>query len=277
MKKIIVPVDFSIYSENALQTAAFLAKQSDAEVLVVHMLELSNAIISQSESYAQQETVFYLKLAEKRFNKFLQKDYLSEVKVKPIIKHFKIFSELDELAREENADLIVMGSKGTSGLKEMFIGSNTEKVIRYAHVPVLVVKDTPIVSKLEKAVFACDFSDDDVSPYLEAKTFFEKLNCSLQLVYVSTPNTKFKSTKEIEEKMVQFFNKTNEDINEVSKVKVISDYSVEKGVLYYTNKSESDILAVATHGRKGISHFFEGSISEDIANHSKLPVLSFKI
>ncbi len=277
MKKIIVPVDFSIYSENALQTAAFLAKQSDAEVLVVHMLELSNAIISQSESYAQQETVFYLKLAEKRFNKFLQKDYLSEVKVKPIIKHFKIFSELDELAREENADLIVMGSKGTSGLKEMFIGSNTEKVIRYAHVPVLVVKDTPIVSKLEKAVFACDFSDDDVSPYLEAKTFFEKLNCSLQLVYVSTPNTKFKSTKEIEEKMIQFFNKTNEDINEVSKVKVISDYSVEKGVLYYTNKSESDILAVATHGRKGISHFFEGSISEDIANHSKLPVLSFKI
>lgn len=277
MKKIIVPVDFSIYSENALQTAAFLAKQSDAEVLVVHMLELSNAIISQSESYAQQETVFYLKLAEKRFNKFLQKDYLSEVKVKPIIKHFKIFSELDELAREENADLIVMGSKGTSGLKEMFIGSNTEKVIRYAHVPVLVVKDTPIVSKLEKAVFACDFSDDDVSPYLEAKTFFEKLNCSLQLVYVSTPTTKFKSTKEIEEKMVQFFNKTNEDVNEVSNVKVISDYSVEKGVLYYTNKSESDILAVATHGRKGISHFFEGSISEDIANHSKLPVLSFKI
>ena len=277
MKKIIVPVDFSIYSENALQTAAFLAKQSDAEVLVVHMLELSNAIISQSESYAQQETVFYLKLAEKRFNKFLQKDYLSEVKVKPIIKHFKIFSELDELAREENADLIVMGSKGTSGLKEMFIGSNTEKVIRYAHVPVLVVKDTPIVSKLEKAVFACDFSDDDVSPYLEAKTFFEKLNCSLQLVYVSTPTTKFKSTKEIEEKMVKFFNKTNEDVNEVSNVKVISDYSVEKGVLYYTNKSESDILAVATHGRKGISHFFEGSISEDIANHSKLPVLSFKI
>ncbi len=277
MKKIIVPVDFSIYSENALQTAAFLAKQSDAEVLVVHMLELSNAIISQSESYAQQETVFYLKLAEKRFNKFLQKDYLSEVKVKPVIKHFKIFSELDELAREENADLIVMGSKGTSGLKEMFIGSNTEKVIRYAHVPVLVVKDTPIVSKLEKAVFACDFSDDDVSPYLEAKTFFEKMNCSLQLVYVSTPTTKFKSTKEIEEKMIQFFNKTNEDVNEVSNVKVISDYSVEKGVLYYTNKSESDILAVATHGRKGISHFFEGSISEDIANHSKLPVLSFKI
>ncbi len=277
MKKIIVPVDFSIYSENALKTAAFLAKESQAEVIVVHMLELSNAIVNQSESYAQQETVFYLKLAEKRFNKFLQKDFLTGVKVTPIIKHFKIFSELDQLAREENADLIVMGSKGTSGLSEMFIGSNTEKVIRYAHVPVLVVKEIAITQKIENAVFACDFSDDDVTPYLEAKTFFEKLNCNLELVYISTPTTKFKSTKEIEEKMTLFFNKINEDVSEISKVKIISDYSVEKGVLYYANKSKADILTVATHGRKGISHFFEGSISEDIANHSKLPVLSFKI
>lgn len=277
MKKIIVPVDFSIYSENALKTAAFLAKESQAEIIVVHMLELSNATVNQSESYAQQETVFYLKLAEKRFNKFLQKDFLTGVKVTPIIKHFKIFSELDQLAREENADLIVMGSKGTSGLSEMFIGSNTEKVIRYAHVPVLVVKEIAITQKIENAVFACDFSDDDVAPYLEAKTFFEKLNCNLELVYVSTPTTKFKSTKEIEEKMTVFFNKTNKDASEISKVKIISDYSVEKGVLYYANKSKADILTVATHGRKGISHFFEGSISEDIANHSKLPVLSFKI
>ncbi len=277
MKKIIVPVDFSIHSENALQTAAFLAKQSNAEIIVVHMLELSNAIINQSDNSSQQETFFYLKLAEKKFNAFLKKDYLSDVKVTPIIKHFKIFSELDELAREENVDFIIMGSKGSDGLKEMFIGSNTEKVIRYAHVPVLVVKEKPITKKIEKVIFACDFSNDDVAPYIEAKTFFKKLGCDMQLVYVSTPSTKFNSSKEVEEKMIAFFDKTNEDSSKIEDVKIIFDYTVEKGVLYFADKDNSDIVAVATHGRKGISHFFEGSISEDIANHSKLPIVSFKI
>ena len=277
MKKIIVPVDFSKYSENALQTAAFLAKQNQAEIVVVHMLELSNSIINKSDKFSQQETFFYLKLAEKKFQEFIQKDYLSGLKVTAIIKHFKVFSELDELAKEENVDLIVMGSKGVSGLKEMFIGSNTEKVIRYAHVPVLIVKEEAITKNIEKVVFACDFTNDDVAPYLKAKSFFSKLNCSLQLVYINTPTTKFKSTEEVEIEMKRFFEEVKEDASAINNVKIVADYSVESGILYFANKSKSDIIAVATHGRKGISHFFEGSISEDIANHSKLPIISFKM
>ncbi|MDO6743563.1 universal stress protein [Tenacibaculum soleae] len=277
MKKIIVPVDFSIYSENALQSAAFMAKQNNAEIVVVHMLELSHALINQSESASQQEMIFYLKLAERKFNDFLQKDYLSALKVTPIIKHFKIFSELDQLAKEEKADLIIMGSKGTSGLEEMFIGSNTEKVIRYANVPVLVVKEDKITKKVENVVFACDFTQDDIAPYIRAKALFKKLDCNLQLVYVNTPTSKFKNSKEIKEKMKAFFKNVNEDVSSIKNVKVVADYSVEKGVLYYADESKADIIAVATHGRKGVSHFFEGSISEDIANHSKLPIISFKI
>lgn len=277
MKKIIVPVDFSIYSENALQTAAFMAKQNNAEIVVVHMLELSHALINQSESASQQEMIFYLKLAERKFNDFLQKDYLSTLKVTPIIKHFKIFSELDKLAKEEKADLIIMGSKGTSGLEEMFIGSNTEKVIRYANVPVLVVKENAITKKVENVVFACDFTEEDIDPYVRAKALFKKLGCNLQLVYVNTPTSKFKNSKEIKEKMKAFFKNVNEDVNSIENVKVVADYSVEKGVLYFADESKADVIAVATHGRKGVSHFFEGSISEDIANHSKLPIISFKI
>ncbi|RBW58042.1 universal stress protein [Tenacibaculum sp. E3R01] len=277
MKRIIVPIDFSIYSENALKSAAYLAKKHNAEIIAVHMLELSNAIASQSESYAQQETIFYYKLAERKFSDFLNKEYLNSVKVTPVIKHFKIFSELDQLSREENADLIIMGSRGTSGLKEMFIGSNTEKVIRYANVPVLVIKEKPIETDLKTAVFACDFSDDDIKPYQEAKAFFSALGCDLKLTYVTTPTSNFKSTKEINDKVSKFINKTHEAIDSFNNIKIIADYSIEEGVLYYANTIDADVLVLATHGRKGIAHFFEGSISEDIANHSTLPVITFKI
>ena len=277
MKKIIVPVDFSIYSESALQTAAFLAKQNNAEVIVVHMLELSNALINQSDNSSQQETFFYLKLAEKKFNEFLQKDYLSGVKVTPIIKHFKIFGELDVLAREEDVDLIVMGSKGVSGLKEMFIGSNTEKVIRYAHIPVLVIKEKPITKKIEKVVFACDFSDDDVAPLLKAQSFFKSLNTTIDLVYVQTPSAKFKSTLELKEKMQGFFDKLGEVSFNKEQIHIVSDYTVEDGLRYYVNTNKIEMLAIATRGRKGMSHFFEGSITEGVANHSNFPLLTFKV
>lgn len=277
MKKIIVPIDFSLYAENALKTAAYLAKKIEAEILVVHMLELSNAIVSLSEAYAQEETLFYFKLAEKKFSKFLDKEYLKEIKITPVIKHFKIFSELERLAREEKADLIIMGSKGTSGVKELFIGSNTERVIRYANIPVLVVKDEPMETDFKIAVFACDFSDDDIKPYQEAKAFFEILGCTMKLVYVTTPNSRFKSTKEIMNKVAKFMNKVHEKIDFMDGIKVVADYSIEEGVLNFADSIQADVVAIATHGRKGVSHFFEGSISEDVANHGSLPVMTFKV
>ncbi|OSY87987.1 universal stress protein UspA [Tenacibaculum holothuriorum] len=277
MKKIIVPVDFSDYSERALQTAAFFAKEQNAEIVVVHMLELSNAVINQSQSYIQEEAVFYMKLAEKRFKEFLNKPYLEGIKITPIIKHFKIFSELDVLAREEEADLIIMGSKGTSGMQEIFVGSNTEKVIRHSKTPVLVIKEEAITSSLKKAAFACDFSDDDIDPLLKAEKLFSTLKCPLELVYVRTPYVKFKSTKELNERIKLFLHKLQDSGLTEDKIHVVSEYSIEEGLRYFVTQENVDVLVVATHGKKGFTHFFEGSISEDVANHSNFPVLSFKI
>mgnify|MGYP000247629417 CR=1 FL=1 len=93
MEKIIVPIDFSEHSEFALKTAAGLAIKYNAEVLALHMLELSNALISETDNSKQAEAVFYLKLAEQKFTDFLDKPFLKDVNVTPIVKHFKVFKE----------------------------------------------------------------------------------------------------------------------------------------------------------------------------------------
>lgn len=277
MKKIIVPIDFSEYSERALQTASFIAKSFNAEVLPVHMLELSNAVFSVSGSVLNEQAVFYYKLAEKRFNEFLDKDYLQGVTLKPIIKHFKIFSELNVLAKEEGADLIVMGSHGTSGVKEFFVGSNTEKVVRSAEVPVLVVKNKPVTTPFLSAVFACDFSNEDIVPYQKAKELLSKFNCKVDLLHVNTPNAKFRSTKEMQERVANFLTKAEGNTDMINEVHYVADYTIEDGILEYANVYGKDLIIMATHGRRGLQHFIEGSISEDVANHATLPVLTFKI
>ena len=277
MKKIIVPVDFSEHSNYALQAAAQLAKKYDAEILALHMLEISETILTKGETALQDETVFFIKLAEKKFNEFLEQDFLEGISVTPIVKHFKVFSEVNDVAKEQNADMIVMGSHGSSGLKEIFVGSNTEKVVRHADIPVLVIKNQPTTLSFDNVVFASDFTEKSVTPYLNATQLFKSLGSKLHLLYVNTPGDNFKSSQEIEQTVADFLNKADGDLSQLDTVKYVADYTVEKGVLNFANVSGADAIAVATHGRTGFTHFLSGSISEDIANHANLPVITFKI
>lgn len=277
MKKIIVPVDFSEHSEFALEAAANLAQKYGSELIVLHMLELSNAVLSSGNNNLGEESIYYLKLAEQKFEAFLDKPYLEGIEVISIVKHFKVWSEVNDVVAEHDADLIVMGSQGVSGIKEVLVGSNTEKVVRHADIPVLVIKHNPILLDFENAVFASDFSDESIAPYIKAKASLDRLGSTMHLVYVNSPDGNFRSSSEIDKRIADFLKKADGDLKNLNNVNIVSDYSIEKGILNFANVIGADVIAVATHGRKGLSHFFEGSVSEDIANHSTLPVMTFKI
>jgi nucleotide-binding universal stress UspA family protein len=277
MKKIIVPIDFSEHSEYALRPAAKLAKKNNAEILALHMLEMSDLMLTASDGLQHEKAVYFYKLSEQKFENFLDKEYLKGLKVTRIIKHFKVFSEVNNVAQQNDADLIVMGSHGSSGAKEFFIGSNTERVVRYADIPVLIVKNKVTDINFETVVFACDFAEDAIKSYLKAVKMFNTIGSKLHLVYVNLPNERFKSSLEIEKLVVNFFSKADKNLERMKDVHYVSDYTVEGGILNYATNIGADIIAIPTHGKKGLSHFFEGSVGEDVANHATLPVITFKI
>lgn len=273
MKSIIVPVDFSSHSEYAFQVAASIAKKQGATIYVLHMLELNQAIVSSNVELHPEQTVFFIKLAEKRLSEFLDKPYLKGVNVVPIIKHFKVFSEISEVAKEHDADLIIMGSHGTEGLKEIFVGSNTERVVRNSDVPVLVIKNRIANFNPRQMVFACDLKEENIDSFQRANFIADTFSAELKLVYINTPGDDFMATSEIQEKISSFCKAV--DANPL--IAIYNDYSIERGVLNYAEESKADIIGMPTHGRKGLSHFFMGSIGEDVANHSQIPVITFKI
>lgn len=279
MKKILVPVDFSEYSENALQVAATIAKQQNAEIIVLHMLGLSEAVLTKNEAQEVSEAMYYMKLAEKRFATFLDKDYLKGIKISETVQNYKIFSEVNEVAHENDVDLIIMGSHGVSGLREeVFIGSNTEKVVRTSDVPVLVIKNPGDNFKMKEVVFACDFKMENLRPYRNAMKLFETLGSNVHLLYVNLPGDQFRSSDQMEDRIKEFLFKADAGNLEMhDKVVYYSDYSVESGVFNYSNKIDADVIAIPTQGRRGLAHFFSGSIGEDIANHANKPVITFKI
>ena len=272
MNNIIIPVDFSKYSEYALEIGALLAKKHNATLHVLHMLELSDSLITNSDSDNKNEMMFLLALSQKKFKPFLDKDYLEGVQVNAMIKHHKIYKEVDELAQDVNADLIIMGSHGLMAHEGIFTGSNAEKMVRNSKTPVLTVKSRPENFSLNNVVFATDLADESVAAYKKAVGVFSTLGSKLHVVYVNRPHTDFISSKEFKEMTTQFAAAGGTD-----QVEFVSGYTVEDGLLQYAEETHADCIAVSTHARKGLSHFFRGSISEDLANHSLLPVMSFKI
>lgn len=277
MEKIIVPVDFSQHSEYALEVAAEIAKKTNSELLVLHMLELASGFLTKSSSQHQTTAIFLLKIAEAKFDEFLQKDYLEGLKITPIVKHFKVFSEVNDVALEHDASLVVMGSHGTSGSRDIFIGSNTEKVVRNSDIPVFVVKNKISDLKLEEVVFACDFKYENIRPYLNATKLFKAFDSNINLLYVNLPNENFRSTTEIDSRVADFLMKADGNLDNMKNVHYQADYSVERGIINFSNRVGADVIAIPTHGRTGIAHFFTGSVGEDVANHSTLPVITFKI
>lgn len=277
MKKILVPIDFSKHSEYALQTAATLAKKHGSDIIVLHMMGLSESILTKDQSQEMFEGIYYIKLAEKRFHDFLDKDYLKNIKVETTVKNYTHFGEVNNVAKDFKADLIVMGSHGSSGLKEVFVGSNTEKVVRTSEIPVLVVKNPVDHFEIEKVVFACDFNLDFIEPFKRAWHFFKNSDIQFKILYVNLPD-RFISTQEMKSKAFKFFMKAG--VNELeanNKVIYYNDYTLEDGIFSFSNAFNADVIAIPTHGRRGLAHFFSENIGEALVNHSDIPMITFKV
>jgi|TARA_R110000787_G_scaffold183014_3_gene295062 nucleotide-binding universal stress UspA family protein len=276
MKKILVPVDFSECSEHALKVASDLAKKYDAEIIALHMMGMTDAVLTNMQTQQMLEGIYYVKLAQKRFKEFLDKDYLQGVSITDAVYNYTDFSEINTVAEGNNVDLIVMGSHGSSGLTEVFVGSNTEKVVRHSEIPVLVVKNRHDNFEIKNGVFACDFTSENLKVFKKAMKLYKSLNAKVTLLYINVPGQNYRSSKEMENRVRDFLFDADA-VHLVDDVDYYSDYTVEDGIFNYSIKNTIDTIALPTHGRRGLAHFFSGSISEDLVNHSDIPVITFKI
>ena len=99
------------------------------------------------------------------------------------------------------------------------------------------------------------------------------MNAQMHLLFVNTVSD-FKTSDEALSMMRNFIKGMGlEDYT----LNIYNDHSVEKGILNFAKEKNAQLVGMSTHGRKGLSHFFNGSISEDLVNHAQRPVITFKI
>jgi len=276
MKNILVPVDFSVQAKYAAKVASDIAKLTNSKIFLLHMLELPTGVVDPSSfgnSNNTPTTLLFLKRAHEKFEDFKKLSFFEGVEVEDSVQFHKAYDGIIDESKKQNIDLIVMGSQGTSGLEEMLIGSNTEKIVRNSDIPVLVIKKEIDNFTIENIVFASNFNIKSKVAFQNILDFASLFNARLHLLKINTIHN-FETTNESSDAIRNFIN--DFDLGDYT-LNIYNDVSIENGILNFANIIEADVILLNTSGRRGLAHLFSGSIGEDLANHAKLPVVTFKI
>ena len=275
MKKILVPIDFSKQALRAIKAAAKIARETGSEVYLLHMIDLpsdENDIEAHADASSPAKMLFLKKVHEK-FRELKRSKLLEGIVIHEEVRFHKTFTGIIGYSKELNIDLIVMGSHGSTGMKEIFIGSNTERVVRHSDIPVLVVKEEMETAGFSKFVFASDFSKDVKPAFGRFLAFIKTFDASVELLFVNTIRN-FEPTKKTSERLLNFVSEF--DMPEYT-LSIYNDKSIEKGILNYSQDVDADVIALVTHQRSGLASMLNESISEDLVNHAFIPVITFNI
>ncbi|WP_117882100.1 universal stress protein [Aureibaculum luteum] len=276
MKKILVPIDFSDEAKYACKVAASIAKKTGSEIILLHMLDIPTDAIDPLESDITRggaQTILFMKGIHRRFEKLKKQPFFDGVKINENVKFHKAFEGVIEESKNNNVDLIVMGSQGSTGLKEMLVGSNTEKVVRQSDIPVLVIKQDIDNFEINNIIFASDFGEGSKKSFHNVIDFANMFKAKLHLLFINTARN-FEPTEVTNTKLKNFV--ADFEIKDFT-LNTYNDYTIEEGILNYGKKINADIIAINTHGRSGLAQLFNESISKELANHALRPVVTFKI
>jgi len=262
MKTILTLVDFSDASTNALSFAAELSKRASAHLIILNIFQKDDE---------EEETKNKLNSLESD----LKKTFGSDLNCESSFAHGDIVGALNKLITVHKPDLIVMGTKGASGLKKLLIGSNTVKVIAHTKLPVLVIPevarfDNFLKKGKSRIVFATDLvlleHGDDVNILKEIASLI--IEPKLRVLSVRPKNTHLSDLKKSERSfLLSLFEP--EIVGE--SVTVFSD-NVISGINFYLNEKNEDAGLVAMIARDS-GQLIQKHFTREMASHTHLPLL----
>lgn len=274
MKNILVPCDFSKPALNAFRFALDVARKSKGTIFLMNVIQLPaihDPIIMPVVAF---EKEFFKELKEKtaqQFDKLIARYKPGKARVKSGVTFGSPFRMIQDFIKKKKIDLVIMGSHGSTGVREYLIGSNAEKVVRNSTVPVLIIKDYykgPIKDIVFANTLETESQEKLIERVKELQAFFK---AKVHILYVNTPInfTADNITMERLNRFAKQFSFRNYTLN------VYNYPFAESGIIQFTKWIKGDLIAMGTHGRKGIAHFLNGSLAEDVVNHADCPMWTF--
>ena len=273
MKNILVPTDFSVFAKYAFDLAVQIADSENAKLHLFHSAALPDKWLSLPDEERKKDAIN----SQKAHNINVLLEELKAVCKKQnidfrtIVAGANLVFNLKKYVEQEEIDLIVMGSHGVSGKQEYFIGSNTQKVIRSVHRPILIIKEALKDISFKKVVFASGFEEREQESFRRFIKFVKGSNPEVHLLAINTSSF-FSQPSMIFYEAMDDYKKLAEPL--VCKKHFYNDISVEAGIRHFAESIDADLIAISYRYRHPIKRMFQGSNVELLINHSRVPVLT---
>lgn len=271
---ILVPTDFSEVANNALGHALKIADVYKNEITLLNIQDEGGLF----GLFGSDEKMSLIKDAvDMKMDKLISdsaKDF-PNVKINKRFEYGRIYKVITEIAEKENFDSIVMGTNGASGLQQI-TGSNASRVINYAKVPVVVVKEQPIgKGGYQKIVLPIDLSRESRQKVTWAIHLGKRFNSTIHVIYENTSND------EVKNRIFAAVNQTQDILDQNNANYIVRGLDEEKypdsfaeDTLAYATEIDADLIMIMSQQEKGFSEFLLGSYAQQIVNHSgKVPVM----
>lgn len=285
MKHILVPTDFSTQADHAMELAARLAQQQGAAVHLVNSVEVpatwqegrfTSAVLANKPPREQQalypearERVGQARHALEQRAKALSK---KKLEVSHEVVPNAAWQEILRLAKAKRTDLIVMGTNGAGALKEAFVGSNTQRVVRMAEQPVITLQHAAPKRFANVVILVGPLEDKPEKAIARMLLPLAGERAKYHLLYVNTPGY-FQDSDSAMEAMRKVAAKLEPEVS----LNTCDHFSVAEGAIAFARRAGMDLIAVPTHGRSAISAMLNASVAEALVNHSPVPVITVRI
>jgi len=276
IKNILVPVDFSETSLNALETAISIAKQQRARITLLNVVDSTFMFGFKGVYYISEKTIeSIVDVSARMLNPLLKKlkeehqvNSTSEVKVGLVPQC------IVKAAADNDIDLIIMGTHGASGVRRFFIGSIAQKVIKISSCPVLTVPSNQKWLNFEKILFPVRPIKGAIEKYDFLKKLIGDTSASIDILILAS------CFDEIEKKLLKSLVKELTTKAEKDKIKISGSLKVgskmSHSVLKMSKSIEADMIVVTSNISSDFKQFFIGPFEQHIVNHATIPVLSVK-
>jgi nucleotide-binding universal stress UspA family protein len=233
------------------------------------------------------------KLEEEAVNKIkaiLPEELLGSEDIVPIIRFGKPFLEIIKVAKEEDVDLMAIGTHGRAGVDRVILGSVAERVVRKAHCPVMVVRSKKYIG-FKRIIVPIDFSDCSrkALEYAAATARAHRSKLTILHVYEESfiePYVRAANTEEEAQEIVRGIEQVNEgkyddflkkiDLSGVEYDKLLRKGIPSNEIVETAREQQAQLIVVGTHGRSGIKHMLIGSDAEEVVRNAPCDIVVVK-
>lgn len=278
MKKIIVPTDFSANAMKAVTYAAEIARRSGAVIYLLHVMEPIIDKIRQPYPLHErlQEEIACARLSELNTLKDTLAEAYPELTLKTELAKGTVTTTILDIAEHQKADLIVMGTQGASGLKEVFTGSITGDTIARTKIPVLAVPFEYLMEEPDAIVFATNRFEENrqlLDKIVELASLFNAVIHVVVFVDIDTSTADYyiHNRKQLNQ-YVGFLKQTYPGISFTGDL--LEDKEFEETIDDYDIKNEVDIVTMITYPKGFWEKLMRKSFTKKMAFHSTIPLLA---